>query len=132
LLDDIEAVPRLEAWGAIIPRAGQHLIAAKRFCELLVSRNSLESMVRSGIAPSPFPELNRKYAAQSPSSALAVAVRSLEVSRGRPNLPEATQFIPVISSALNEILMGAAIKPTLDRTNHQITGIMQLSGRYQQ
>ena len=125
-----KAFAQMEAWGVIVPRASQHIIAAKKFCELLVSRESLATAAQSGIAPTPLPEINRRYAAAAVHPAFVVAAQSLAVSRERPNIPEATQFIPVIGSALNDILMGAELQAALDGANRQIEGIMELNGRY--
>lgn len=125
-----KAIPRLEAWGVFVPRSSQHIIAAKKFCEVLVNQQSLKITAKSGIVPTPIPKINMRFVLEFPESSFAVATKSLAVSRERPNLPEANQFIPVISSALNDILMGADLKMTLDGANHQIKGIMQLNGRY--
>lgn len=124
------AIPRLEAWGAIVPRTSGHIISAKKFCALLISRESLQAVAASGIAPTPLPEINRRYAVGSPHAAFRVAAESLAIARERPNIPEATQFIPVIGAALNDILMGSELAGAMDGANRQITGIMQLNGRY--
>lgn len=128
--DSGRAVPSMEVWGVIVPRSSQHIISAKKFCELLLSRDSLEMIAKSGIAPTPLPDINLHYASDSSGSSFTVATKSLAISRERPNIPEAIQFVPVIGSALNDILMGDELKATLDGASQQIEGIMQLSGRY--
>jgi ABC-type glycerol-3-phosphate transport system substrate-binding protein len=124
-----KSVPSMEIWGVMVPRSSQHIIAAKRFCELLISRETFEAVANLRIAPTPSPSINLHYASESPNSSFAVATQSLAISREKPNIPEAIQFIPVIGAALNDILMGAEPKETLNATNQQIEDIMQLSGR---
>jgi multiple sugar transport system substrate-binding protein len=129
--DSGRAAPCLEVWGAVVPRTSPHILAAKKFCELLVSQEAFERTAKSGLAPTPIIDLNARYANKWSMTPFAVATRALAMARERPVVPEATQFIPVISSGLNDILMGADLKGTMDTINQQITGIMQLNGRYQ-
>jgi multiple sugar transport system substrate-binding protein len=130
--DSGRAAPCLEVWGAVVPRTSPHILSAKKFCELLVSREALERVAKLGMAPTPIVDLNLRYAPKSSMTPFAVATWALAVARERPVILEATQFIPVISSGLNDILMGADLKGTMDTVNQQITGIMQLNGRYEQ
>ncbi len=123
------AIPSMETWGVIVPRTSQHIISAKKFCELLISRSSLEKIAQSGMVPTPLPDINQLYIANSSNRSFIVATRSLTSAKESPNIPEAAQFVPVIGSALNDILMGAKLEDTLHSTNVQIEGIMQLSGR---
>ncbi|MCL6590918.1 MAG: extracellular solute-binding protein [Firmicutes bacterium] len=128
--DSGQAAPCLEVWVAVAPRTSPHILAAKKFCELLASREAFEKTAELGLAPTPLAGLNARYADKRPMTPFAVATRALAMARERPIVPEATQFIPVISSGLNDILMGAGLKVTMDAINQQITGIMQLNGRY--
>jgi ABC-type glycerol-3-phosphate transport system substrate-binding protein len=123
------SIPSTETWGVIVPRSSKHIISAKKFCELLMSRSSLEKIAQSGMVPTPLPVINQLYNSNSSNRAFIVATHSLTTAKESPNIPEAAQFIPVIGSALNDILMGANLDDTLDSANQQIEGIMQLSGR---
>jgi multiple sugar transport system substrate-binding protein len=122
-------IPSMETWGVIIPRTSQHILSAKKFCEVLISRPSLEKIAQLGMVPTPLPSINQLYASNSPNSSFTVATHSMPFAKENPNIPEANQFIPVIGSALNDILMGANLDDTLRNANEQIEGIMQLSGR---
>ncbi len=129
-VSDIGAsIPSMETWGVIVPRSSKHIISAKKFCELLLSRPSLEKIAQLGMVPTPLPVINQLYSTNSSNRAFTVAAHSLAAAKESPNIPEAAQFIPVIGSALNDILMGANLDDTLDSANEQIEGIMQLSGR---
>ncbi len=125
------AVPPVEAWGAIVPSRSKHILAAKKFCEIMIGRPALEEVARLGIAPTPLPEINQRYAGPEAHTPFAIATRLLTVARAQPALPESTQVNALIGSALNDILTGADLKITLGSLDQQVEGIMRLNGYYQ-
>jgi ABC-type glycerol-3-phosphate transport system substrate-binding protein len=125
-----QAIPRFEAWGVVIPQKSKHIIAAKQFCETLISSDSLAKCADLGMALTPIPLINQRFAEKVPQKPLAVAAKFLTVAQERPNIPEAVQYIPIIGSGLNDILMGAKLKETLDIINQQLESVMQVAGYY--
>lgn len=124
------AVSPFGHWGIVIPRAARHIIAAKKFAESLVAVKTFKAIAEAGMAPTPIPEINREYARKYPEKPLAVATKLLEVAKERPQIPEAGQYIPIIGSALNDILIGAKLRTTLEEANKQISELMKAGGYY--
>ncbi|TCL70865.1 carbohydrate ABC transporter substrate-binding protein (CUT1 family) [Hydrogenispora ethanolica] len=125
-----KAIPPMEAWGAIVPSRSKHILAAKKFCEVMVGRETLEAVASLGIAPTPVPEINQRYAEAAPHSSFAIATRLLTVAREQSALPESTQLNAIIGSALNGILTGADVKATLETLDRQVDSIMRVSKYY--
>lgn len=116
-----KAISPFTSWGMVIPRSAKQIIAAKKFAVTLVSSETLRAIAEMGIAPTPLPEINRKYARENPETPLSIATAALEKAHAWPPYLEANQYIPIIGSVLNDILMGADARRTLEEANKQIT-----------
>lgn len=115
------AISPFASWGLVIPRSAKHIIAAKKFALTLVSNETLSTIADLGMAPTPLPKLNRESAQKNPEKPFAIATAALEKAKEWP-LPflEANQYVPIIGSVLNDILMGADAETTLEEANKQI------------
>lgn len=126
LLATKQSVTPMEIWGIVIPRAGRNIIGAKKFAELLVGHDFLETIGRQGLVPTALPAINRVYSELIPESPLAVATKVLDSSRLLPYTPDVNQYIPIIGSALIDILMGAEAQSILDEVNAQLKEIINI------
>jgi hypothetical protein len=72
------------------------------------------------MGPTPLPKINREYAPDNLEKPLSIAVKALEKAKAWPSHLEANQYIPIIGSVLNDILMGADTKTTLEAANKQL------------
>ena len=122
------AISPFGSWGMVIPRSARHIIAAKKFALSLVSINTFRTIAESGMVPTPLPKINQEYAKKDPDKPLAIATKALDEAKIRPYLLEANQYIPIINSVLNDILMGADAKTTLEEANKQIRLLMKAGG----
>ncbi|HHT47895.1 MAG TPA: sugar ABC transporter substrate-binding protein [Firmicutes bacterium] len=114
------AISPLASWGMVIPRSAKHIIAAKKFAATLVSNETLSTIAEKGMGPTPLPKINREYAPDNLEKPLSIAVKALEKAKAWPSHLEANQYIPIIGSVLNDILMGADTKTTLEAANKQL------------
>lgn len=121
-----DAISPLISWGIVIPRSAKHIIAAKKFAVTLASMESLSTIAKELMVPTPLPKVNRASATENPEKQLSIVTAALEKGKAWPPFPflDSHQYLPIIGSILNDILMGADTKATLEEANKQIALLM--------